>query len=205
MIVDDHGVLRAGLHALLTSEPDFEVVGEAESGEQALRRAPGLRPDVILMDISMPDLGGIETTRRMTALLPHTKVLILTVHEDKAILQEAVRSGASGYILKRALKAELFGAIQAVMRGDLYVHPALMRALIPSGVDLPAAGVDPAQLTPRELEVLRLIAQGYTNSQVGEKLGISVRTVEFHRGNLMNKLNIESRVDLVRYAADHHL
>ena len=206
LIADDHGVLRAGLYALLAAEPDLDVVAEASSGESAVRLAGELQPDIILMDVSMPDMTGIEATRQISQLTPVCKVLILTVHEDNVLVREAIEAGASGYILKRAVKSELIGAIQAVRRGDLYVHPSMTRSLLLA----PQRRSEPApdlleDLTPREREVLQLIAQGYTNAQIGDKLSISVRTVEYHRGNLMSKLALESRVDLVRFAAEHGL
>jgi two-component system response regulator NreC len=206
LIADDHGVLRAGLRALLNTEPSLEVVGEAADGNEALRLTSELQPDIVLMDISMPDCGGIEATRRLTELRPDVGVLILTVHEDKGLLREAIRAGAAGYILKRAVESELINAIQAVSRGDLYVHPAMTRALLPDVTSVPAANqMAIERLTPREVEVLRLIVTGHTNRQIADVLTLSVRTVESHRANLMDKLDLHSRVDLVRYAAKHGL
>ena len=206
LIADDHGVLRAGLRALLNAEPGLEVVGEAADGLTALQLAAELRPDVALMDLSMPGLDGIQVTRQLKETLPGTRVLILTVHEDESLLREAIQAGASGYIIKRAVESELINAIRAVCSGDLYVHPTLTRALLR---DLsPAIASDQApteSLTPREIDVLRLIAQGYTNRQVAEKLHVSVRTVESHRANLTSKLDIASRAELVRYAREHGL
>jgi len=206
LLADDHGVLRAGLRALLNAEPDFQVVGEAADGEEALRQASALRPDIVLMDINMPGTGGIDATRRLKALAPQARVLILTFHEDKALLQEAIRAGAAGYILKRAVESELINAIYAVARGEMYVHPGMTRALING---LPAASGNSAvaaeALTPREIDVLRRIALGYTNRQIADELSISLRTVESHRANLMERLGLHSRVELVRYAADHGL
>ena len=206
LIADDHGVLRAGLRALLNAEPDLEVVGEAADGNEALRLAEKLRPDVLLLDISMPGPGGIEVTRRVKRTLPDTRVLILTVHEDEGLLREAIRAGAAGYIVKRAVESELINAIHAVWRGDLYVHPAMTRALL-KDLQASAAPEQPLvePLTPRETEVLSLIAQGYTNRQIAEKLSISVRTVESHRANITGKLGLRSRVELVRYAREHGL
>jgi two-component system response regulator NreC len=152
----------------------------------------------------MPDLDGIAVTRQVKASNPETRILILTVHEDDALLREAIRAGASGYILKRAAEAELVSAIQVILRGDLYVDPSLLRTLL----DEPAK-VRPAQpdlvepLTPREVDVLKFIVNGYTNRQIAEKLTISTRTVEGHRANLSEKLGLHSRVELVRYARDH--
>ena len=204
LIADDHGVLRAGLRALLNSEPEMEVVGEAADGEQTLCLAEELNPDVVLMDLNMPKGDGIYTTRHLKALLPQVNVLILTVHEDDSILREAIQCGAAGYILKRAVESELINAIQAVARGEMYIHPAMTRALLdqPAANSLPDQG-NQATLTAREYEILRLIAQGNSNRQVASLLTISVRTVESHRANLMEKLNLTCRVDLVRYAAQH--
>ena len=206
LIADDHILLRAGLRALLNSAADFEVIGEASDGTEALNRAKELQPDVVLMDMSMPGCGGIEATRLIREALPDVNVLILTVHEDKSLLQEALRVGASGYILKRALESELINAIKAAARGDLYVHPAMTRALLDNADDPPEdkqKGIE--ILTPREVEVLRLLANGHTNRQIADMLAISVRTVESHRFNLMSKLHLQSRSELVRYAASHDL
>ena len=201
LIADDHGVLRAGLHALLNAEPDLEVVGEASDGHEALRLASELRPDVVLLDLVMPGLGGIEVARQLKKSLPDTRTLILTVHEDVGLLREAVQAGAAGYLVKRAVESELINAIHAVWRGDLYVHPAMTRALVKDLPPAPAAPAPPKSLTPREIEVLRLIAQGYTNVQIAEGLGLSVRTVEIHRTNLMRKLGLCSRAILSRNQA----
>jgi len=207
LIADDHGVLRAGLIALLNEEAGMEVVGEADDENSAVSLAVEKRPDVILMDLSMPNTGGIEATRRIKQLVPEARILILTVHEDKSLMQEAIRSGAMGYILKRAVKSELLNAIQAVMRGELYLHPAMARLLFLEQQPPSPQTVKfiPEALTAREIEVLRLIAQGYTNSQAAEMLCISVRTVEYHRSNLTAKLNIRSRVELIRYAEENGL
>ncbi len=205
LIVDDHGVLRAGLAALLAAEPDFQVVGEAANAEQALAQLAELKPDVILMDISMPGQDGIETTRMIKASFPEVHVLILTVHEDKGLLRTALEAGASGYILKQAMKNELILAIQAVMQNHIYIHPAMTRALLPDPVPANDVEKDGEQLTQREIEVLKLIVQGYTNNQTSKLLNVSVRTVEYHRGNIMAKLSLNSRVELMRYAEKHNL
>jgi two-component system response regulator NreC len=206
LIADDHGVLRAGLRALLDAAPDLKVVGDAADGDEALRLTEELQPDVVLMDISMPGCGGIEATARLRQLKSDIRVLILTFHEDETLLKEAMRAGASGYIVKRAVESELINAIRAVLRGDLYIHSGMTRALLAdSSTAGPRSQMSVEKLTPREMEVLRLVAQGHTNRQIADLLTISVRTVETHRANLMGKLHLESRVELVRYAAEHGL
>ena len=205
LIADDHGVLRAGLRALLKTEEDLQVVDEAADGETALRLASRLRPDIVLLDLSMPGPGGIEVTRKLKEMLPATRVLILTVHEDETLLREALKAGASGYIIKRAVESELINAIQAVSRGEIYVHSAMTRWLLQEPEPAAPKRRDPATLTPREIEVLRLIVQGHTNSQIAEVLTLSVRTIESHRANLMGKLGLQSRVELVRYAVKNKL
>ncbi|MBN1179428.1 MAG: response regulator transcription factor [Anaerolineae bacterium] len=206
LVADDHGVLRAGLRALLDAEPDMTVVGEASDGDTTLRLVLARQPDVVLLDVSMPDASGIEVTRQLKAAHPDARVLILTVHEDVALLREAIRVGASGYIVKRAIESELITAIHAVHRGELYVHPSMTHALLQQAPSPPPADTALVeQLTPREIDVLRLIARGHTNRQAAELLTLSVRTVETHRANIMEKLGAQGRVDLVRYAQEHNL
>lgn len=206
LIADDHAVVRAGLRALLGAEPALELVGEASGGVEAVELALRLRPDILLLDISMPDQDGLAVTRQVRAQVPAARILILTVHEDVGLLREAIKAGASGYVVKRAAEAELIAAIATVLRDDLYVDPALLPSLL--GEDAPTAAPEEDSrepLTLRESEVLRLIAQGYTNRQIGEALTLSVRTVEGHRANLSAKLGLHSRVELVRYAREHGL
>jgi two-component system response regulator NreC len=210
LIADDHAVVRTGLRALIDRAPDMQTIGEAINGEEALHLASELCPDVVLLDISMPGPGGIEATKQLKEALPAVHVLILTVHKDEKLLQEAIKAGASGYITKNALEPELINAIRAVWRGDLYVHPTMTRALLrglasTDGPSSPAGEEQVDPLTPREIEVLRLIAQGYTNRQAADEMGISVRTIETHRANIMGKLNTSGRVELVRYAMEHGL
>lgn len=207
MVADDHGVIREGLASLLGGEPGFEVVGQASSAEQAVDLALEKRPDLILMDVSMPEIGGIEAARRIKAQAPEIRVIMLTVHEDKELMRAAIRAGAGGYVLKRAIKSELLHAIDTVMNDELYVHPVMARILLQAMPEerAPAAVEPDVPLTPREIDVLRLLAQGYTNRQAGEILGISVRTIEYHRGNLIAKLNLDGRVELIRYAEEHGL
>src|SRR5690242_964882 len=205
LIVDDHGVLRAGLRALLNSAPDMRVVAEAGGGEEALQIAGQVRPDIVLLDISMPGLDGIEVTRRLKDALPETQVLIMTMHEDTGLLREALRAGAAGYIVKRAVESELITAIQAVHRGELYVHPSLTRGLFQDLTPAPPARLEVEALTPRELDVLRLLALGHTNRQIAQVLSLSVRTVESHRSSIVDKLGLRTRAELAQYAAEHHL
>jgi two-component system response regulator NreC len=209
LIADDHAVVRAGLRTLITAEPGMELVGEADGGEEALRLARDLDPDVAVLDLSMPDLDGLEVTRRIKRGQSEVRVLILTVHEDEALLREAIRAGASGYIIKHAAEAELVAAIHTVELGEIYVHPKMIRALLaePNEVEPPAVASNAPRdiLTPRETDVLCRLAQGYTNRQIAEELSLSVRTVEGHRANLTEKLGLHSRVELVRYAREHGL
>ncbi len=210
LISDDHGLLRAGLRTWLDAQPGLQVVGEASDGAEVLRLARELHPDVVLMDISMPGPGGgIGATRQVCEQVPGVRVLILTMHEDEDLLREALRAGAAGYLVKRTVQTELIDAIRAVARGDLYIHPAMTRALV-KGVrpaeNTPATAEPLAEpLTPREKEVARLIVQGYTSREIAEVMSLSVRTVEFHRANLMSKLRLRSRVELMRYAESHGL
>jgi len=206
LIADDHGLMRAGLRALLNDETDCEIVGEASNSDEALRTALELKPDVVLMDLSMPGVGGIEVTRRLHEMLPEVRVLILTVHEDSTLLREAVKAGAAGYIVKRAVESELLSAIDAVRRGELYVHPSLTRSLLEDASPwLPHRRGDDDSLTLRETNVAGLLARGYTNRQIADELNLSIRTVESHRANIMGKLGLSGRAELVRWAAENKL
>ena len=206
LIADDHAVVRSGLRALLESDPTLDFVGEAKDGDETLHLVETLHPDVVLLDITMPPGSGIETAKRLREEHPQLVVLFLTMHEDEGLLHEALRAGAAGYVIKRAEEAEILQAIHAASQGDIYVHPAMTRALLRQPVTREIRRGSPAeQLTPRELDVLRLLARGNTNRQSAAVLGISVRTVENHRANLMGKLGLASRVELVSYAEEHDL
>jgi two-component system response regulator NreC len=206
LIVDDHRILRAGLKTLLSPEPNIEVVGEGTSADQAVQFVQELRPDIVLMDIGMPGLNPLEAVRQITSTHPDTRVLMLTMHEDSALVQEYMRAGASGYIIKRAAESELIDAIFAVWRGIFYIHPSLMQSLIaPQSTTVSPVKKDVEPLTPREVEVLCMIARGHTNRQIASEMTLSVRTVETHRSNIMEKLDLRSRVDLVRYAVERGL
>jgi two-component system response regulator NreC len=206
LIADDHGLIRAGLIALLKDVPGVQVVGEAVDGESVLRKAAELQPDIVLLDISMPKLNGIEATRRLREIAPRTRVLALTAHEDEGMLREMLRAGAFGYIVKRAVESELIDAIRTVSEGNMYVHPALTSALVKDISPHAAPGQGPHEaLTPREISVLRLLARGYTNRQIAEELHLSQRTVEGHRAGLVSKLGFSSRVELMNYAEEKGL
>ena len=201
LIADDHGLMRAGLHAMLEDESDVEVVGEAASGEEVLQLAGEVSPDIVLLDINMPGIDGIETTRRLRISYPQTRVLILTVYAEESLLREAIQAGASGYIIKRAAEEELITAIQAISRGDIYIHPAITRFLLKElNPDTKPKNDALHELTPREVEVMGYIIRGFTNRQIAEALYISTRTVEGHRASLFSKLGIKNRVELVEYA-----
>jgi two-component system, NarL family, response regulator NreC len=206
LIADDHAIVRTGLRTLIQSEPALELIGEATGGYEAIELVAETSPDILLLDLSMPDLDGIAVTKKLKPEYPELRILILTIHEDEALVREAIKAGASGYILKRAAERELVSAINVLMRGDMYVDHALLRPLVDDAAEGPT--LERAQieeLTPREQDVLRLIVLGYTNRQVGAELSISVRTVEGHRSNLSEKIGSHSRADLVRYAREQGL
>jgi two-component system, NarL family, response regulator NreC len=206
IIADDHAIVRAGLRTLISSESDLELIGEATGGLEAIEKVHQSSPDVLVLDISMPDKDGIEVIRALKTEGDTCAILVLTVHEDDALLREAIRLGAAGYILKHAAESELISAIRSVFHGDLYVHPKMIRSLLqPEPIVAMKEQPTLENLTSREGEVLKLIVQGYTNRQMADELSISVRTVEGHRANLTDKLGIRSRVDLLRYARDNHL
>jgi DNA-binding NarL/FixJ family response regulator len=199
LLADDHAILREGVRLVLEAQPDITVVGEASDGDETLALARRLRPDVVIMDIAMPGLNGLEATRRLRAAMPEVQIVVLTMHADREYVTEVVQAGAAGYVLKQAAGQELVKALRAVRDGAAYLHPAATRALIGDYLrrcdDGPADG-----LTPREREVLRQVALGLSNRAIANALGISVKTVEAHRANLMAKLDMHDRTELVRYA-----
>lgn len=205
MLADDHVLLRSGLRMLLESQGDFEVVGEASDGESAVAMALERNPDLILMDISMPGVDGMEATRRLKAARPGLKVLVLTMHDDPGYLREVLAAGASGYILKKAVDSELVSAIRSVMRGEVFVYPSMTRALVDHYLNTAAPPSGPErspidQLSPREQEVLRLVASGHTSREIGDQLNLSAKTVEGYRARVAEKLGAHSRADLIRLA-----
>ncbi|MCX6026916.1 MAG: response regulator transcription factor [Chloroflexi bacterium] len=204
LIADDHAIVRAGLRTLIASEEGLELVGEAAGGYEAIAMVEKARPDVLVLDLSMPDLDGISVTRNIKPRFPDLRILVLTLHEDEALLKEAIKAGAVGYILKRAAEAELISAIQVILRGDLYIDPSMIRTLLGEPRQVPSLQTTSVEtLTSREKEILKLIVDGYTNRQIGTHLNISIRTVEGHRANISDKLGLHSRVELVRYAREH--
>ena len=205
LIADDHAIVRTGLRALIESDPTLELIGEAAGGYEALELVENLKPDILVLDISMPDLDGISVIKKIKPRNSDLRILMLTIHEDKALLQEALKSGASGYVIKRVAEKELLLAIKIVMRGDMYIDPSMQHALIETDEKRNINQQAVEDLTPREIDVLKLIVLGYTNRQVGEELNISIRTVEAHRANLTDKLGTKSRVELVRYARENKL
>lgn len=203
LLADDHAVVRSGLRMLLDAQPDMEIVGEAEDGRQTVKLVGTLRPDIVLMDVQMPDMNGIEATQIIKSRYPDTAVLALTMYEDDQYFFEMLKAGASGYVPKRAAPNDLVSAIHAVYRGEVFLFPTLASRLVQDYLNRVEDGDQPLiydDLTPREREVLTLIAEGLTNAEIGEQLVISVKTVDRHRENIMQKLNLHSRIDLVKYA-----
>lgn len=201
MLVEDHEMVRAGFHMLLDAQPDMEIVGEADSGEQALTLLKDTRPDVILLDISMPGMGGAETARSIKAQQPETVILAVTIHSNKAYLLEMLDAGVDGYLPKKAAADELVNAIQTIHAGKRYIHVSLIDALVEGYRTRTEDEKGGSQkLTPRQQEVIRLVADGMTSKQVAEKLELSVRTVDRHIENMMRRLKIHSRIELVKYA-----
>jgi len=209
LIADDHAVLRAGLKVLIGAQPDMEVVAEAADGEEAVQKSAETRPDVALLDITMPGSGGIKAIERIREDSPSTRVLVLTMHDVPAYLRSALGAGATGYVVKRAADSELLSAIRGVHRGRTVLDPTLAVMVVQGAIGKRVAGGQPvgsaSLLSPREREVLDLVAQGYTNQQIADRLGLSIKTVETYRSRLVEKLGLRSRADLVRYALDSGL
>ncbi len=206
LIADDHAVLRAGLKALLNSQDDIEVVADAPDGEEAVRKSREYAPDIVLMDISMPGLSGLEATRQIIKQCPETKVLVLTMHEEEGYLNEMLSAGASSYIPKKAADTELLHAIRATHRGDNFIHSSMTASLVArmrnKGVIVPNKGHDSSGLSQREKDVLRLLARGYANQEIADRLFLSVKTVETYKARVKEKLGLRGRAELVRYASE---
>ena len=207
LLVDDHQIVRAGLRMLFMAEPDMEIVGEADNAEEALEAVRSLDPDVVLMDVAMPGISGIEATRRIKEANPDVVVMALTMHEDEQYFFEMLNAGASGYMPKRAAPDDLVSAIRVVSQGEVYLYPSLAKLLVRDFLGRSDAATESVVdvLTPREREVLTYIADGMTNREIAFELTISHKTVDRHRENIMRKLNLHSRVELVKYAIEKGL
>jgi DNA-binding NarL/FixJ family response regulator len=203
LLADDHTIVRQGLKLILAAQPDFEVVGEAANGREAAELAEKLKPDIVLMDVQMPDLNGIEATRRMVAANARIKVLVLSMHKEALYVREVLKAGARGYILKDAIDTELLSAMRSVARGDGYISQAVSGTLVADYREQSSNPLD--LLSTREREVLQLIAEGKTNKEVATRLNLSVYTVDSHRGKIMEKLNLHSAGELVRFAMKNGL
>lgn len=206
IIADDHTIVRSGVRMLLEAEPDIEVVGEALNGLQALEMADALQPDVVLMDITMPDMDGIEATRQMKVKEPRINILVLTMHRSDEYFFEMLKAGASGYVLKGAETGELIKAVRIVARRQAYLYPSMALKLVQDYLRRhEAAGESDSVLSPREKEIVTLIADGYSNKEIAEELIVSPSTVHSHRSNLMVKLGLSSRRELIQYARESGL
>jgi DNA-binding NarL/FixJ family response regulator len=199
MIADDHGIVRGGMKLLIDRQPDMEVVGEAEDGVEAVEMALALKPDLAVLDVSMPRLTGLQAARQIKAHLPDCQVLILSMHDDQRYVFDALKAGASGYVLKREVDQSLLDAVRAVHRGEAFLTNAVERSLIREWMSDSATGPE-EPLSPREQEVLKLIAEAHTNKSIAETLHLAEKTVESHRANILRKLGMRDRVELVRYA-----
>jgi two-component system, NarL family, response regulator NreC len=198
LLADDHAVVRQGFKMILAAQPDMEIVGEAGNGREALDLAGQLHPDVIVMDVAMPELNGIEATRRVADVSPRSRVLALSMHKDSVYVREILRAGARGYLLKDSIASDLLAAVRAIARGEGYLSPGVSDAVLN---DYRRHVTDPIDLlTSREREVLQMIAEGKTNKEIATVLNLSVYTVDAHRGRIMEKLNVHSVTDLVRFA-----
>lgn len=198
LLVDDHVLVRQGFKMILSAQPDMQIVGEAANGREAVEAGEKLQPDVVLMDVTMPELNGIEATRRLVTASPRTRVLALSMHKDAVYVREILRAGARGYLLKDSADADLIAAVRSVAKGEGYLSPAVSDAVL---TDYRRHVTDPLDLlTTREREVLQMIAEGKTNKEIATTLNLSVYTIEAHRGRVMEKLNLHSTGELVRFA-----
>ena len=203
LLADDHAVVRQGFRMILAAQPDMEIVGEAGNGREALELAGSLKPEIVVMDVAMPELNGIEATRRLAELAPHARVIALSMHKDSVYVREILRAGARGYLLKESGAGDLVTAIRAVAAGEGYLSPAVSNAVLD---DYRRHVTNPIDLlSSREREVLQMLAEGKTNKEIAAILNLSVYTVDAHRGRIMDKLNLHSINDLVRFAVRNGL
>jgi DNA-binding NarL/FixJ family response regulator len=210
LLADDHAVLRAGLRMVINTQPDMEVVGEAADGKEAIEQAKKLRPDVVLLDLTMPALGGLSALGVIREKVPGTKILVLTMHDDEGYLGRVLEAGGAGYVVKKAADMELLSAIRAVKRGELYIHSSLTKALVEGNFDRGGEAEGKTSdriedLSEREKQVLRFLARGYTNQQIADALFLSVKTIETYRARLMEKLQLRTRAELVQFAIEKGL
>jgi two-component system response regulator NreC len=209
VVADDHPVVRTGLRTVLAGQTDLEVVGEAADSEEVVKLAAELRPDIVLLDLNMPKGGGVGCVRRLREAGTGARVLVLSMHDDPAVVRGTLQAGASGYLVKQAVDTELVLAVRAVKRGEIYLHSSLTHALIEDArARLPAGAVGQSRydlLSKREKEVFQWLVRGYTNQQIADRLFLSPKTIETHRAHLLEKLALHSRAELVQFALDHGL
>lgn len=200
LLVEDHAVVRSGLKLMLEAQPHIQVVGEASDGREAIRLARSQQPDVVVMDVAMPGISGIEATREVRRQAPRTQVLILTAHDNEEYFFQTLKAGAIGYVLKKAAATELIAAIEAASRGEPYLYPSVARLLVSDYLQRAGDRDTFEPLTDREREVLRLVAEGKTNRQIADALFVSIKTIQTHRDHIMKKLHMHDRTELVKYA-----
>jgi two-component system response regulator NreC len=203
LLADDHAVVRQGFKMILGTQPDFEIVGEAGNGREAVELAENLKPDIVVMDVAMPELNGIEATRRLSTSVPHCRVVALSMHKDNVYVREILRAGARGYLLKDSEAADVVSAVRAVAQGEGYISPAVSNAVLDDYRKHVTNPID--LLSSREREVLQMLAEGKTNKEIAVVLNLSVYTVDAHRGRIMEKLNVHSINELVRFAVRNGL
>ena len=206
LITDDHTIVREGLKAILGVQPDIEIVGEATNGEESIKKAKELQPDIILMDITMPGMNGLEATRQIRKQTPEMKILVLTMHEEDDYFYRILEAGASGYFIKGGSFNELLSALRAVWHGDVFIYPTMAEKLLSNYLEGVKSGQEVAgymKLTEREREILRFVADGRTNQEIAEQLFISPTTVQTHRAHMMAKLGLHNRTELIKYAIRH--